>query len=70
MGGGVGIGVIEKILYTHQNLKVSTVTITTRKVVGKRGMGRVTCLIVIAGFHPSSSFRMERQTVPEGYTFG
>lgn len=26
----------------------------------------VTCLIVIAGFHPSSSFRMERQTVPDG----
>lgn len=27
-------------------------------------------LIVIAGFQPSSSFRIERQTVPEGYTFG
>jgi len=27
-------------------------------------------LIVIAGFQPSSSLRIERQTVPEGYTFG
>lgn len=27
-------------------------------------------LIVIAGFQPSSSLRMLRQTVPEGYTFG
>lgn len=26
--------------------------------------------MVIAGFHPSSSFRIDRQTVPEGYTFG
>lgn len=29
-----------------------------------------TCLIVIAGFHPSSSFKIDKQTVPEGYTFG
>lgn len=29
-----------------------------------------TCLIVIAGFHDFSSSRMERQTVPEGYTLG
>lgn len=28
------------------------------------------CLIVIAGFHPSSSFRIDKQTVPDGYTFG
>ena len=26
--------------------------------------------MVIAGRQPSSSFKMERQTVPEGYTFG
>ena len=26
--------------------------------------------MVIAGFQPSSSFRIDRQTVPEGYTFG
>lgn len=24
------------------------------------------CLIVMAGFHPSSSFRMDKQTVPDG----
>lgn len=29
-------------------------------------MPRRICLTVIAGFHASSSFRMERQTVPEG----
>ncbi len=28
------------------------------------------CLMVIAGFQPSSSFNIERQTVPEGYTLG
>lgn len=28
------------------------------------------CLIVIAGFQPLSSSRMERQTVPEGKTLG
>lgn len=28
------------------------------------------CLIVMAGFHASSSFRIDRQTVPEGYTLG
>jgi len=28
------------------------------------------CLMVMAGFHPSSSFKMDRHTVPEGYTFG
>lgn len=28
------------------------------------------CLIVIAGFHASSSFRIDKQTVPEGYTLG
>lgn len=33
-------------------------------------MPRRICLMVMAGFHPSSSFRMERHTVPEGYTFG
>jgi hypothetical protein len=27
-------------------------------------------LIVIAGFQPSSSFKMDKQTVPEGYTLG
>jgi len=27
-------------------------------------------LMVIAGFQPSSSLRIERQTVPDGYTFG
>ena len=29
-----------------------------------------TCLMVIAGFHDFSSSRMDRQTVPDGYTFG
>lgn len=28
------------------------------------------CLTVIAGFQASSSFRMDKQTVPLGYTFG
>lgn len=28
------------------------------------------CLTVMAGFHASSSFRIDRQTVPDGYTFG
>jgi len=28
------------------------------------------CLIVIAGLQSSSSFRIERQMVPDGYTFG
>ena len=28
------------------------------------------CLTVMAGFHASSSFKIDRQTVPEGYTFG
>lgn len=28
------------------------------------------CLMVIAGLHPSSSLRIDRQTVPDGYTFG
>jgi len=27
-------------------------------------------LMVIAGFQPSSSFRIDRHTVPDGYTFG
>ena len=26
--------------------------------------------MVIAGRQPSSSFKIERQTVPDGYTFG
>ena len=26
--------------------------------------------MVIAGFQPSSSFRIDKQTVPEGYTLG
>jgi hypothetical protein len=26
--------------------------------------------MVMAGFQPSSSFKMDRQTVPDGYTFG
>jgi hypothetical protein len=30
----------------------------------------LTCLMVMAGFQLFSSSRMERQTVPEGYTFG
>lgn len=29
-----------------------------------------TCLMVIAGFHDFSSSSIDRQTVPEGYTFG
>jgi hypothetical protein len=29
-----------------------------------------TCLIVIAGRHPSSSFKMDKQMVPDGYTLG
>lgn len=32
--------------------------------------GRYTCLIVMAGFHDFSSSKMERQTVPDGYTLG
>jgi hypothetical protein len=28
------------------------------------------CLIVIAGFHDFSSSRIDKQTVPEGYTLG
>ena len=28
------------------------------------------CLIVIAGFHDFSSSRIDRQTVPDGYTLG
>lgn len=30
----------------------------------------MTCLIVIAGRQSLSSSKMERHTVPEGYTFG
>jgi len=30
----------------------------------------MTCLIVIAGLQSLSSSKMERHTVPEGYTFG
>ena len=41
-----------------------------REIAGDSARGGDTCLIVIAGFHPSSSLRMDRQTVPEGYTFG
>ena len=33
-------------------------------------MHRRTCLIVIAGFQDFSSSRIDRQTVPEGYTLG
>jgi len=33
-------------------------------------VNRNTCLIVIAGFHDFSSSRMDKQTVPEGYTLG
>ena len=29
-----------------------------------------TCLIVIAGFHDFSSSKIDRQTVPDGYTLG
>lgn len=29
-----------------------------------------TCLRVIAGRHPSSSFKMDKQIVPDGYTLG
>lgn len=29
-----------------------------------------TCFMVIAGFHDFSSSRIDRQTVPEGYTLG
>jgi hypothetical protein len=49
------IWVVKEVLYAYQNLKSTTAF-----------EDRVTCLIVIAGFQPSSSFRMERQTVPEG----
>ena len=31
---------------------------------------QLTCLIVILGFHDFSSSRMDRQMVPDGYTFG
>jgi len=33
-------------------------------------MPRRICFRVIAGFHASSSLRIDRQTVPDGYTFG
>lgn len=36
----------------------------------KSWMPRRICLMVIAGFQPSSSFNIDRQTVPDGYTFG
>lgn len=29
-----------------------------------------TCFKVMAGFQPSSSFNIDKQTVPEGYTLG
>jgi hypothetical protein len=28
------------------------------------------CFTVMAGFHPSSSFKIDKHTVPDGYTFG
>jgi hypothetical protein len=31
---------------------------------------QLACLMVMAGFHDFSSSRIERQTVPDGYTFG
>lgn len=33
-------------------------------------MPSMICLTVMAGFHASSSFRIDRQTVPDGYTLG
>lgn len=30
----------------------------------------LTCLTVMAGFQPSSSFKIDKHTVPEGYTLG
>ncbi len=29
-----------------------------------------TCLMLMPGFHASSSFKMDKHTVPDGYTFG
>ena len=36
----------------------------------KRSFDMLACLIVIAGFHDFSSSRIDRQTVPDGYTLG
>lgn len=38
--------------------------------LGSKKEGEPTCLMVMAGFQDLSSSRIERQTVPDGYTFG
>jgi hypothetical protein len=57
----------------------TTIEITNDKNQTKKGRRQMhltavipnsSCLMVIAGRQPSSSFKMLRQMVPEGYTFG
>ena len=40
------------------------------RIIIYRVLWQHTCLMVMAGFHDFSSSRIERQTVPEGNTFG
>ena len=61
----VHIWVIQEVLNPKQDLTSKLTEAENRRVIRGRA-----CLIVIAGFHDFSSSKMERQTVPDGYTLG
>jgi hypothetical protein len=59
----IDVRVVEKFLYAEEYLN----EVNTCEFPRLNGH---TCLIVIAGFHDFSSSRIDRHTVPEGYTLG
>lgn len=61
----VHIRVVEEILDSEDNLGGEN---QLREVEPVSPV--LTCLMVSPGFHDFSSSRMDRQTVPDGYTFG
>jgi len=55
LGRVANVGVVEQVLDTEHNLMSALDSIN-----------KLTCLMVICGFHDFSSSRIERQMVPEG----
>lgn len=65
LGRIIYIWIIQQSLDTQNNLEKSI------RISPLETHFRIpTCLMVIAGFHDFSSSSIDRQTVPEGYTFG
>ena len=65
--GIVYIRIVQEFLDTEKHLGDSRVSVSAYSPYGFFGR---TCLIVMAGFQDFSSSRIDRQTVPEGYTLG